>query len=130
MSRITQNKRAAFAYTQVRQTLDTYHENSDEQERFRTYVKKMPTMIQTNGLGQTLAFYFSKGSTTKEYKDIYNIITQWLQRSSIPGIDGTKELVETVIQLDSQHYRLVTIEILELLNWMRKFVDGMVKKNA
>ena len=37
------------------------------------------------------------------------------------------ELVEQVINLESQTYRQVTVETLALLNWMRRFVDGLMK---
>lgn len=37
------------------------------------------------------------------------------------------ELVEQVINLESHVYRQVTVETLALLNWMRRFVDGLMK---
>ena len=43
---------------------------------YKSYVKKIPTMIQTNGPSATLAFMYSKGKT---YTIIYNQIGKWLK---------------------------------------------------
>ncbi|MMZ63744.1 CRISPR-associated protein [compost metagenome] len=39
-------------------------------------------------------------------------------------LDTNKELVEAIVELNSEEYRRVTVEVLALLNWMRKFATG------
>ena len=51
-----ENDRAAYAYDLVANFVQ--QSSPDSQKEYRAYVKKLPAMIKTNGLGQTLAFYW------------------------------------------------------------------------
>lgn len=117
--------RASFAFSEVKKFIEKY---PDHQSSYRSYVKKMPSIIQVNGLGQALAFYYSKHGE-RAYEEIYKTSSLWLNQK-FPDLlkDKEKTLVEVVINLKSQKYRLFTMEVMSLLNWMRKFVDGMVKE--
>ncbi|TQE88533.1 type III-B CRISPR module-associated protein Cmr5 [Ureibacillus terrenus] len=115
--------RASFAFSEVKKFVETHREHAKD---YRSYVKKMPAMIQVNGLGQTLAFYYSK-KNKKAYYEIYQTITSWLKKEFPQFFTKEQTLVEVVINLDSSDYRMFTIEVMALLNWMRKFVDGMVE---
>ena len=104
-----------------------------DSKKYRSYVKKMPSLIQVNGLGQTLAFYFSKIDEKVEgriYGEIYRTVATWLKRQFPEQFrESTEEdhqLIKTVINLGSRDYRTFAMETLALLNWMRKFVDGLV----
>ncbi|ADU92824.1 type III-B CRISPR module-associated protein Cmr5 [Geobacillus sp. Y412MC52] len=121
-----ENGRAAFAFQEVKQAKEGLKENF---ENYRSYVKKMPSLIQVNGLGQALAFCFQKKG--REYRSIYRSIAKWM-KEQFPGQFGKEdmELVEVVVNLSSADYRLWTMETLALLDWMRKFADGMVKDDA
>ena len=117
-----ENGRASFAFQEVKKAKE---KDSVNFESYRSYVKKLPSLIQVNGLGQALAFCYQK---RKEYEEIYRSIHAWLkQRFSSFFQDDEKELVEVVINLPSADYRAVTMEVLALLNWMRKFAEGMAK---
>ncbi|RSK26558.1 type III-B CRISPR module-associated protein Cmr5 [Bacillus sp. HMF5848] len=118
-----ENGRAAFAFREVKE----YIEKNGQSSKFRSYIKKMPAMIQVNGLGQTLAFYYSNHSKEKEYGDIYNIIGKWCSIQLSGLINSEDEFVEQVINLNSKSYKVVTVETLSLLNWMRRFADGMIR---
>ena len=92
-------------------------------------------LIQTNGLGNTLAFITSKGNAnnTKKknnaYDLIYEQITQWL-RTGGSGYKLLPEdigLLEFVISRRSTIYRQTTSEILALLNWLRRLAEGMIE---
>ena len=112
--------RAEFAYVQVKNFVD--QNNQEKQKEYKSYVKKLPALIQTNGLSAALAFMFSKGGT---YGKIFDQMNLWLQEC---GLKRDEELMEWVLQRDSAEYRRTTAEIMALLNWMRRFADGMVKK--
>ena len=122
--------RATFAFKAVQGV------SEDMKKKYKTAAKKAPVLVKTNGLGQTLAYIKSKGGkinpkTEKKEENGYDIfydqIGKWLcsdaANQSVP--DG--ELVKEVIQLESHEYRQVTVETLALLNWMRRFVDGLMK---
>ena len=73
----------------------------------------------------------SKGGKKGEengYDELYKQIGEWLQTRDFKALVPTGELVEQVIGLESPVYRQVTIETLSLLNWVRRFVDGLMKE--
>lgn len=101
-------------------------------ESYKSVAKKLPVQIKTNGLGQTLAFVKSKGKKEQQkekngYDKLYDQIGNWLQTKDAKRLVPQGELVERVIQLPSPAYRQVTVETLALLNWIRRFVDGLMK---
>ncbi|MDE3840935.1 type III-B CRISPR module-associated protein Cmr5 [Bacillus methanolicus] len=117
-----ENGRASFAFESVK---NAFEDNRVSFESYRSYVKKLPSLIQINGLGQALAFCYQKG---KEYRVIYDQLHTWLKDKYGQYFqEQNKEFVEVVIGLKSADYRVLTMEVLALLNWMRKFADGMAK---
>ena len=123
--------RAKYAFEKV----NTISEDGSKKLRdnYKSAAKNLPVLIKTNGLGQTLAFMKSKSGTEsgKGYEILYKQIETWLQTEDIKGLVAPQgELVQQVLQLDSHIYRQVTVETLALLNWMRRFVDGLIKDEA
>lgn len=100
-------------------------------ESYKSATKKLPVLIKTNGLGQTLAFIKSKRAKRDKpkngYDKLYKQIGDWLQDQSPNLLVPKGELVKKVIELPSPEYRQVTVETLALLNWMRRFVEGLMK---
>ena len=121
--------RATFAFKAVQGVSDSL------KKEYKSTAKKLPVLIKTNGLGQTLAFLKSKGGkidktgkiTINAHDKLYQHIGSWLQTEDVKRLVEEGELVEQVINLKSQAYRQVTVETLALLNWMRRFVDGLMK---
>ena len=103
-----------------------YHSKSE----YKSYCKKIPSLIQTNGLSSTFAFMFSKRKGT--YMVIYNQIDEWLKKryKDDDEIVNNKELVERLIKLQSSKYRKITIEVLALFNWLRRFAEGKISKDG
>jgi CRISPR-associated protein Cmr5 len=99
---------------------------------YKPYVKKMPMLIKTNGLGSALAFIFSKSGSNAAYSALGNDLREWLKKSplelsAISNCNNLKELVAAVTQLNSTEYRLVTAELMAFLNWLRRFADGLIQ---
>lgn len=125
--------RAKYAFDAVKDVNDK--DAQKLKESYKSVAKKLPVLVKTNGLGQTLAFVKSKGGkkdkTGKKiengYDKLYEQIGNWLRTESANQLDPQGELVEQVINLESHAYRQVTVETLALLNWMRRFVDGLMK---
>lgn len=111
--------------------------------KYKSYAKKIPTMILNNGLGQTLAFIVSKFQKEKNKKKpgtkenpknaydlIYKQITDYLKSENTTRIkmpSDKNELVEWVISCDSKEYRFITQELLAFLNWLKRFAEGMIE---
>lgn len=119
--------RATFAY-------DCALEGSQLPEKakeYRQYVKRIPMLIKTNGLGATLAFINSKSKKDEAYQLIYSQLTIWLkdEPKNLLGYNGNEDLCKYIVSIDSSQYRAATIEILALLNWLRRFAEGLIKEN-
>ena len=121
--------RATYAFKVVQGVNDSL------KKEYKSAAKKFPVLIKTNGLGQSLAFLKSKGGEINKktgrkkvnaHDKLYEHIGDWLQTEDTKGLVKTGELVERVINLESPAYRQVTVETLSLLNWMRRFVDGLM----
>ncbi|MCX7845569.1 MAG: type III-B CRISPR module-associated protein Cmr5 [Dictyoglomaceae bacterium] len=141
--------RAEFAYRcalEGKKILTITQINSEyyEDDKYKSYVKKLPSMILSNGLGQTLAYIYSKRKKEKDNKKpgskenpknaydlIYKQLTDYLKSDSTARIKiptDKNELIEWVISLDSYNYRYVTEELLAFLNWLKKFAEGMIEE--
>jgi len=130
-------KRAEFAYSCVKEFVN----NNDEEKnkKYRGYIRNTSSMILNHGLGSTFAFMFSK--RLKSEGKIYNAIAQniydWIIKyenrylleldSKEKAQDKLEELMIKVINLTSPEYRMVSNEILALLVWLKRFVEGLVE---
>jgi len=108
-----------------------------KKKEYKSYVKKIPMLIKTNGLGATFAFIKSKSSTDENkpgyaYDLIYKQTKDWLKKDEkkLLDIGDENDLVEQIISLDSPEYRTVTIEVLAFFNWLRKFAEGLIEGEA
>jgi CRISPR-associated protein Cmr5 len=119
-----------------------------EDDKYKSYVKKLPSMILSNGLGQTLAFVVSKRQKQKQEKGqklepgdeknpknaydlIYKQLTEYMKSDHTARIKMPKEkndLVEWVISCNSSTYRYITQEILAFLNWLKRFAEGLIEE--
>ncbi len=126
---IEQN-RASFAYQCAKSASEKQGKKPKE---YKSYAKKLPMMIKTNGLGAALAFAFSKGKDGNAWELLYNDIQAWLRQDHkkfLLGNDVQTELTNAVIQLESFQYRAVAVEVLAFLNWLRRFAEGLIEGEA
>ena len=110
--------RATYAFEAVQEV------SASLQKEYKSAAKKLPVLIKTNGLGQSLAFIKKRNNS---YDKLYVQIGKWLQTKDTKQLVPDGELVEKVIQLESPVYRQATVETLALLNWIRRFVDGLIE---
>ena len=82
----------------------------------------MPAMILMNGLGQTAAFYKSKGGAQEA---LYQLLSNWLKLEGKPY--AGKELLSGITQEDAKTYRAAQIEALAYLQWVKKFAKAYAK---
>lgn len=131
--------------TQIVRFGDKYYKSSN----YKSYVKKAPMWIKTNGIGAAIAFILSKRENSSKKIDrqnyqpgdhiihpqnayglLYEQIFAWLKSDSKKFLLRGKEdqdLVKTLTELKSHEYRAVTVEILALLNWLRRFAEGLIE---
>ncbi|MBC7319182.1 type III-B CRISPR module-associated protein Cmr5 [bacterium] len=121
--------RAEFAYECMMKIVNTTDEK--KKKEYRSYIRRLPTMILTNGLGQALAFVVAKSENGNAYKLIYKQLTNYMKSKYITKIQmpqDEKEFLKWVISCDSQTYRYITQEILAFLNWLKRFAEGMIEE--
>jgi len=111
--------------------------HQDFKDKYSTVVKKLPMLIITNGLGQTLAFLRAKSTPkpgkppsdeNKAHKAAYEHLSFWVTEQ----IYGTRDdkLLERIIGTmqgipgNSQTYRLATAEALAYLAWLKRFAEA------
>lgn len=114
-------------------------------DKYKSYVKKVPMLIKTNGLGSTFAFIKSKREKEKNrkrpgekenpknaYDLIYEQTKQWLKKEdkSLIDINEGDDLVEKIISLDSPEYRAVTNEMLSFFKWVSRFAEGLIEDES
>jgi CRISPR-associated protein Cmr5 len=100
-------------------------------------IAKLGTLILTNGLGNTLAFLFSKAKD--HHLETIVIISNWLYKlegkNKEVNSDNVKEKIDQimrdfVLDVDVEKYMYYTDETLRLINWLRRFSDAMLESGG
>lgn len=98
--------------------------NERGRKRYGTLARKLPGMIQTSGLGQTLAFLFSKGSgePNKPEHLLFTQLAGHLREnfSQFPAANP----MQLVIDLSPTDYRSATREAFAVAEWLKRFAEG------
>ena len=115
-------KRARQAWEDVQSVVNRA---DDFKKKYGSLARKVLTLIQTNGLGQTLAFLRAKGKD--DPADAHNVLFEHLSRwtmSQVAPNAGSQNLLEWVLQTDSNNYRRATAEALAYLTWLKRFAEA------
>ncbi len=111
-----ENNRAKFAFDMVEAV-------TQSKDAYKSWSKKVPVLIKTNGLGQTLAFMKSRDKT--ETNLMLEKIKEWLVLKN--EIQAEDDLLQKITEIDSATYRRWSREIISLFNWVRRFAEGYLK---
>jgi len=101
-----------------------------KEKDYTSYVKKLPMLIKTNGLGAAIVFY---ASNKPAHKLICSQILTWLKTDSPKMLaDFSKastpiDFAHELTKLESPQYRAITVEVLAYLNWLKRFSTGLKK---
>ena len=123
MKQTVDQQRAAFAW-QCASTGMRHHE-----KEYKPLAKGGPALIMTSGLMPTLAFYSSKGGAAKNLRDdiiLWLAQRPWMQPVQLAGSKDAFEPFMLKLQTcDTATYLRATDEALEILKWIRQFVDAV-----
>lgn len=112
-------------------------------DKYESLVKGFPAIITNNGLGQAVAYLFSKSKTEDGSLSAEGLLLshleKWLCKSELnedvayyprpydeeynenkPGV-----LLESIREKDSTRYRQATLEALAFINYLRRFASGL-----
>jgi CRISPR-associated protein Cmr5 len=120
-----EQQRAKAAWADV-QAVD--QKSPDVKRKYRSLVLKLPVMILTNGLGQTLAFLKSKGKANADdpHEIVYEHLQKWLFREVRWTDANQPTLIERIFNTTSETYRQATTEALSYLHWLRRFAEAVL----
>jgi len=129
----TERERAQTAYTAVSAIVGDASLKKRLKD-YKSYVKKAPMMIKANGLAATLTFIYAKKKDDKDksgyaYKLLFDHIDSWVKCDSkkLIEIPEGENVLSELLKKPSPVYRMVTIEVLAYLNWLRRFAEGMIE---
>lgn len=96
---------------------------------YKNLAKGAPALIMNSGLMPTLAFYNGKGGAHRQLlDDLIRGISQRLHGKALDTGQGGQffsRFMQALQKCDSRDYLQATDEALELLKWLRQFVDAV-----
>lgn len=95
------------------------HRNQ-EPKKFGSQAKKLPTRIMAAGLGQSLAFLKAKDYAPGLLAEL----SAWTGIRIPPKQGEPAELLERIVQGDSDFLRRATDEVLAYLTWLNRFAEA------
>lgn len=94
-------------------------------KEYGSLAREMPTLIQVNGLAQTLAFL--KAKNKDHHQKMFEHLSTWVCQQLELGQGDL--LLENILQMDSQLYRRATAESLAFLQWLKRFAEAKLGAN-
>jgi CRISPR-associated protein Cmr5 len=128
--RTLEQERASAAWKFIQEDVKKLPESV--QKEYASLARKAPADIQTNGLGQTLAFWRAKGFENGKPKDkgenahyqLLHQITEWLNKAKTINIHAS-DVVEWVSKTANVNdYRRATTEAIAFLVWLKRFAES------
>lgn len=118
MTQTLDQKRAALAWGYATASMQQYG------KEYKGLAKGAPALIMNSGLMPTLAFYKGKGPAAQQL--LNDLLTGLIHRlSPQPAPRDFLSFMVMLQRSDSRDYLRYTDEALELLKWIRQFVDAV-----
>lgn len=130
-----EQQRSSYAFERIKKVRDK--NDKELEKKVSTIVLKFGTLILTNGLGNTLAFLYSKSK--HEHLIVMNMLFGWLLKEEWKDITPqedqgkkqekfTKAFDKLVNNVKVEQYMYYTEESLRLINWLRRYAEAMLEK--
>lgn len=145
---LAEQKRAQYALKTLKEALANSSDESDfRHSELKAYVRRLPSMIQINGFGQAMAFYYAKSSMSGKtrnnadndkkaadnaYGVVYRLVENWLCQGDQVYAEtpsGMHPLLTAITENDQQRYRAAQAETHALMRWVKKFAEALIVKN-
>ncbi len=94
------------------------------QKDYRAYVRRAPALILSNGLGNALVFWKSKGG--EAYSKLYEHINRWFKERH----PEEEDILVWIISDNTSSLKVFkeTREVLALLDWMKRFAEAELEE--
>ena len=128
-SQTLEQKRAQYALNCIHQ-VDALPSLAGK-SKYAALARKAPATIQSNGLGQTLAFLRAKAGRDfdNEHGQLYRHVSNWVMgyvKPEAPELEKSERLLEWITQSDSPSYRRAALETQALLVWLKRFAEALL----
>lgn len=107
-------------------------QSPDFKKRYGTLARRLPSLIQTNGLGQALAFLYSKAkfaepedrrsAEAKANGAIFTQVGDWVKKEL--NVATQDNLLRVLVREPTAFYRRATAEALAFALWLRRFAEA------
>lgn len=115
---------------QIRKALEDFAGGGKNfKKSYSSLARSIPALLQTDGLGQTLAFLRAKGKDkgwdahTRLYEHLSDWVVRQLRERNI-NLQDQNDLLGVVCKLDSRVYRMAVVEALAYLRWIKRFAEA------
>lgn len=114
----TEQQRAAHAWERISRVPDA------ARSKYGTWVRRLPALIQSNGLGSTLAFLCSKAKGSNQSGEglLYRHLSEWVTTQLHWQVD---DLLDLVRRGDATLYRRATAEAIAYAIWLKRYAEGL-----
>ncbi|HPH03837.1 MAG TPA: type III-B CRISPR module-associated protein Cmr5 [Spirochaetota bacterium] len=106
----------------VLKKIDTMYTKGVDEENVN-FITGAPTLILTNGIGQSIAFLLAKAERDNKQEKVFMIIKEWLE-NEIPGLQGcadNMQFLQHFSQLSMSDYLRAQDEALRMLAWLKRY---------
>ena len=122
---VVNDERTKHAYDFVKSFLG----NKEKEKDLRSLVRSFPTMVQNNGLCAAVAFLIAKNK--EHHSALRQTIENWLVDRKLISLSiykGKEEskVLEAIINLSRDQYRVTSGEVMTYMQWVKLFGEGML----
>jgi CRISPR-associated protein Cmr5 len=123
LQQVADQQRAASAWSSVQ---EVNKKPEKLRKEYHALARSTPALVQTNGLGQALAFLRAraKRDTKTAHWLMYSHISRWIAGRVDFGDKGRDGLLEWVVTQTSQVYRQTTAEVVSYMGWLKRFAEA------
>ena len=119
--RTLDQRRADHAWKRIRQIAG---QEKDAKE-YAGEAKKLPVRIMASGLGQALVFVRAKAKKRKALESLHRDLSNWVLVEKLKVASEEKaDLMQAVVDGDSDFLRCATAETLAYLTWLNRFAEA------
>ncbi|MCD6086767.1 MAG: type III-B CRISPR module-associated protein Cmr5 [Candidatus Hydrothermae bacterium] len=95
---------------------------------YRAAIRKLPAMILTSGLAQTVAFYLSKGEGKPYYEIVRNMAGSLGKLTGVEDIGTPEKFTKKIKDANHETYILLSNEALKYATWLKRFAEAELEE--
>lgn len=116
---VENQKVAGICYEEIKDLIK--NKDSEDKKKYKSAIRRLPSMIISNGLIQTLYFYKSKGS---EREEIFKIIERIFNKLSLKN--DQEDLLNKIVKSDYKTLIFFTERIVWISTWLKRIAEAEI----